>query len=84
MRTISMYTHPPFDAYQAVFDGDELLALWHGNDASWRDEYFNPLLAKLGIEVISLETLNAVQHAQIPPEWNDEDEEWNDEEEDEE
>lgn len=39
---------------QGAFDEDgNLLHLWSSNDATWRDEYFNPLMASLGIEVKS-------------------------------
>lgn len=37
---------------EAVFDeAGNLIGSWHGNDASWRDEYFNPFMQSLGIKV---------------------------------
>ncbi len=35
------------------FDEDgNVLQYWYNNDACWREEYMNPLLASLGIEVV--------------------------------
>lgn len=40
---------------EAMFDSDfSLLGAWHNNDATFRDEYMNPWLKKLGIIVKSL------------------------------
>lgn len=38
---------------EGVFDeNDNLIHTWDCNDATWRHEYFNPLLEKLGFKVI--------------------------------
>jgi len=51
MKTINMIFVEEFGEADAFFDGQELLTYWWGNDANWRNEYFDPLLAKLGIKV---------------------------------
>jgi hypothetical protein len=43
------------DEYEGMFDDKgKLLDYWHCNDASWRVEYFNGLMAKLGYEVVCI------------------------------
>lgn len=33
-------------------DKGNVLDYWSCNDATWRDEYFNPVFKKLGIEIL--------------------------------
>lgn len=41
---------------EAMFDeSGEMLGTWSNNDANWRCEYFNPFMAKLGIEVTDID-----------------------------
>jgi hypothetical protein len=38
----------------AMFDENgSILGAWSKNDADWRQEYMNPFMRKLGIEVVS-------------------------------
>lgn len=41
-----------FEAEGFFDEKGKMLQGWHGNDANWRGEYMDPLLEKLGYEVV--------------------------------
>jgi len=45
-----VYTDNPSEI-EAVFIDGKIVAAWYLSDASWRGEYFNGFMGKLGIEV---------------------------------
>ena len=49
---IIFFEHDEFGEAQGVFDeNDNLIGSWYSNDGEWRHEYFNPVLAKVDVNV---------------------------------
>lgn len=53
MKTVLFVTDDSYGEVEAFFNEDgTLLGSWSRNDAEWRREYFDPILAALGITFV--------------------------------
>lgn len=52
MRTIYHAYSDEYGECEAMFDKDgTMIGYWHGNDATWRNEYFSGFMRELGFQV---------------------------------